>query len=201
MDSEEKSKSKSVSLPPPLWARVEEKASAKFGGNRSAYLRVLSERDLDGAAAPAGPAPDSIVTLARAFHPTLAPALERQLSAHPDKPRPVDQARTVARLLEALNRALDEPGFDPEGPFQLWSSERVLKNSLELNPELLKWVFQGRREEAPPAHEDAASPDIPNSPVSALLAEIRKHKEGTAKTSVASSTPARIRRAPQHPKD
>jgi hypothetical protein len=53
-DSEPKAKSKSVTLMPDLWERVEKRASRpEYSGNRSLYIRELLLRDLDGSS-PAG---------------------------------------------------------------------------------------------------------------------------------------------------
>lgn len=46
MSSKDKIKSKSVSLPPELWLRIEAKAASQYDGNRSNYAKVLFERDL-----------------------------------------------------------------------------------------------------------------------------------------------------------
>jgi hypothetical protein len=44
---DEKSKSKSVSLLPSIWEKVEQVAASRYGGNRSIYIRELIERDLN----------------------------------------------------------------------------------------------------------------------------------------------------------
>ncbi|MDQ8206189.1 hypothetical protein QEH52_01615 [Coraliomargarita sp. SDUM461003] len=45
--TQEKSKSKSVSLLPSLWEKVEAKAAQQYGTNRSTYIRELIEKDLE----------------------------------------------------------------------------------------------------------------------------------------------------------
>lgn len=121
-DAEQKSKSKSVSLPPDMWDRIEARASARYGGNRSAYLRELVERDERGEAQRVSALSATVLQdLAAVYLPTRAAQLTDEL-VRPAKANPadaIDQPVVVENFLGGLLRALREPGFEPEAPFDL----------------------------------------------------------------------------------
>jgi hypothetical protein len=100
MSSGDKSKSKSVSLEPELWDRVETKASADYAGNRSAFIRELVVAALDGQEPTS--LKDVIVDLARRLRPDRAEHLERSLLN-------TDQAKLMGRILEALDDDRTQP--------------------------------------------------------------------------------------------
>lgn len=101
---ETKALSKSVSLLPALWDRVEAKASKAFGGNRSSYFRSLAEADLGRTGEGAGS--NALVELARRYHPGIAEDLNA-LCFEKDGVTPrISQSQLLNRLLEATALAL-----------------------------------------------------------------------------------------------
>lgn len=123
MSSGTKSISKSVSLEPALWERIEAKAETKWGGNRSAYLRDLATADLEGKISPQS---DSVLSdLTRVFHPTI----EKEIVGHHG-----NQGRIIARFLDALAEAFKRKEFDPEAPFALYNSAEQMAALLAAKP-------------------------------------------------------------------
>ena len=103
---EEAAKSKSVSLVPSLWQRVEEAA----GGNRSEFVRKAVLVALDAAEIDAS----VIQKLARTYHPVKAAKLrqyldDRKALAGDDSFEP----QLLQNVLDALIRAFGDPNFDP----------------------------------------------------------------------------------------
>lgn len=98
--SDEKAKSKSVSLLPSLWDQVEAKAKKSYGGNRSTYIRELVLADLEGRAQPlpAADSPELLLQLYQQYAPALIPELRRALQEQPAR----DQSRILHYLLDSL---------------------------------------------------------------------------------------------------
>lgn len=120
MAEEEKAKSKSVSLLPEFWEKVEKRAE-KFG-SRSAYFRDLAQKDLKGAYEVTGNT--SLVDLARQFRPALVPRIERYNLE--------EQSLILDRLLEAFTDALGRNDFDPAKRFYLSSvPENIMADTIE----------------------------------------------------------------------
>lgn len=123
MSSGTKSISKSVSLEPSLWERVEAKAKTKWGGNRSAYLRDLATADLEGKISPQSAS--VLADLTRVFHPTI----EKEIVGHTG-----NQGRIIARFLDALAEAFKREEFNPEAPFSLYNSADQMAALLAAKP-------------------------------------------------------------------
>lgn len=106
LPSDDKARSKSVSLVPSLWEKIEHKAATEFGGNRSEYFRQLAEDDLAGKVQEAAPtSPHILDELARGVAPTAAGAF----SAWKDQPE------ILAAILQALAHvARHTPDWRPE---------------------------------------------------------------------------------------
>jgi hypothetical protein len=102
MPEEPKAVSKSVSLLPSLWEKVEAKAKADFGDNRSSYFRELAIADLEGG----GVGRDSLVDLARRFHPGLADEIRALCYEADGTTLRFSQSKLLSRLIEATALAL-----------------------------------------------------------------------------------------------
>jgi Arc/MetJ-type ribon-helix-helix transcriptional regulator len=129
-DSEIKSKSKSVSLPPDMWERVEATATKRYGGNRSAYLRELVERDERGESQrTTAISPTILQDLAAIYLPTRAAQLTDELvrPAKADPANTINQPVVLENVLAAILRALRDPAFEPEMPFELADKARIEK--------------------------------------------------------------------------
>lgn len=129
-DEPKKSVSKSVSLPPDMWDRVEARAAAHYGGNRSSYMRMLIERDEKGEGMRQTAISATILQdLATLYLPTRAAQLGDELMrpAKTDPAAAIRQPVVIEQFLAALLRALSEPGFEPEAPFDLADKARVRK--------------------------------------------------------------------------
>jgi hypothetical protein len=122
-----KAKSKSVSLLPSLWERVEEKALKSHEGNRSSYIRKLVERDL----AETNDVPDALSSTIieelaeRLGGALLAADLRRSLQG-------LEQPRVLLKLLQT-QACGDFSQFSP----QLWVAEGT--GSPEAKGELLSY--------------------------------------------------------------
>lgn len=129
-DEPKKNVSKSVSLPPDMWDRVEARASAHYGGNRSSYMRMLVERDEKGMTQRQTSISATILQdLAALYLPTRAAQLGDELM-RPAKANPaaaIRQPVVIEQFLAALLRALSEPGFEPELPFDLADKARIAR--------------------------------------------------------------------------
>lgn len=129
-DTPDKAKSKSVSLPPSMWDEVEAYAAEHHGGNRSAYLRLLYERDKAERAKRRSPvSPTILEDLARVYIPTRADQLIDELvkPGAKDPAAAINQPVVMEQLLVALLRALKVKDFEPELPFDLADKARVEK--------------------------------------------------------------------------
>ena len=93
----EKAKSKSVSLLPSLWEKVEQRASEDFGGNRSDYIRKLVDADISGRNVGDPTSRSALEDLAEAFVPVLAPEIREWAQK-----RDANQPLYLAGLLEAF---------------------------------------------------------------------------------------------------
>lgn len=138
-DESMKARSKSVSLPPALWDEIEAHAAKHYGGNRSAYIRTLFERDRDGQSQRASALSKTVLEdLARIYIPTRADQLIDELvrPAKADPSAAINQPVVIENLLTALLRALREPGFESEAPFELADKARVQKWEKDSNARL-----------------------------------------------------------------
>lgn len=117
--TEPKFPKKSVSFPEPVLRAAGKRAASLHAGNFSRYIQTLIERDLSHNYIASDASYDVLVNLAKSFHPTFAPKLEKQLFtlAPPDASHPL-QPFLLAKILEALTRAL-EKDFDYNGQFEL----------------------------------------------------------------------------------
>lgn len=115
-----KAKSKSVSLLPSLWEKVEEKSLKSHEGNRSSYIRRLVERDLaEQGSAPDALSPKIMEELAeRLGGALLASDLRRTLQG-------VEQPRLLLKLLQS--QASDCMSSSP----QLWVAEGTASSGLK----------------------------------------------------------------------
>lgn len=127
-DESSKARSKSVSLPPALWTEIEEHAAKHYGGNRSAYLRELYERDKAGRSQRVSAISKTVIEdLARIYLPTRADQLADELvrGSRNDPNATINQPVVIENFLAALLRALRETTFEPEAPFELADKARV----------------------------------------------------------------------------
>jgi hypothetical protein len=87
--------------------------------------------------------PDLLQNLAAAFHPTAQAELAEALATHVARNPKLNQARLVMYFIEAITKALGDPGFTGRTPFELVdggqlaqfeavSEERVLKLAREI---------------------------------------------------------------------
>ena len=99
MSDSQKAKSKSVSLFPALWEKVEKKAKSEYSGNRSNYIRELIEADLE--ADPETNTPEltlnkCIIEIAHQFLPRHVPYIARNLEGR-------DQGEILEQFLKTLS--------------------------------------------------------------------------------------------------
>ena len=99
MTEEPKAKSKSVSLLPELWEKVEAKALEGFSGNRSRYFQQLVENDLAGTsrATPEATGENILVELAERLRPERAAKLKAHLASYL-----VAQPEMLGKVIEAI---------------------------------------------------------------------------------------------------
>lgn len=113
-----KAKSKSVSLLPILWEKVEEKALKSHEGNRSSYIRKLVERDLAGPdQGPDALSPTIIEDLAARLGGALLAADLRQSLAGVEQPRvllKLLQSQTFGTSHQGNQLLVAEVGSSPE---------------------------------------------------------------------------------------
>lgn len=107
---EPKAVSRSVSLLPELWERVEAKAAADWGGNRSAYIRSLAERDLEESPPLLGG--DPLLHLVRLIRPDKFEAAEFVISRAKERDGKFNEKDFLGELLRASVAFLDE--FEPD---------------------------------------------------------------------------------------
>lgn len=167
-----------IYIPGTLVDSFTQRAKDEAKENESAYVQDLHRKHISESATAAATNAAMLVDLAKVFHPTLAPALALQLNNHPKSARPVNQPRVIARILEALTRAL-EADFDPEAELAIvdkamasaWekiSDERMLSAATHLATLLNKdgaarLIAQGVNEDsasypAEPARHSIKSP-------------------------------------------
>lgn len=150
-DEPKKNVSKSVSLPPDMWERVEARAAARYNGNRSSYVRMLIERDERGESQrQTSISPTILQDLAAIYLPTRAAQLGDELMrpAKADPAAAIRQPVVIEQFLAALLRALSEPGFEPELAFDLADKARIAKwdsESAERQAQLARALAQQLR--------------------------------------------------------
>lgn len=105
---EDKAKSKSVSLTPELWEKVEAKVTSIYG-TRSAYFKTLVERDLNDD----DPAKSSITSLAREYRKGLEPIFTKHHLQN--------ETLVIDKLLTALASALERGDFKADGNYHLYN--------------------------------------------------------------------------------
>jgi hypothetical protein len=103
---QETAKSKSVSLLPSLWERVE----AASQGNRSEFVRQAVLTKLDAEAVD----PLVLQKLARTYHPLKLARLRQLLADRQALAGDPIEPILVQRLLDCLVEALADPAFDPQ---------------------------------------------------------------------------------------
>jgi hypothetical protein len=168
---------------------VEKRVNPHFGKKFSPYVVDLIKKDLSGAPPKVAGNESILLDIARAVHPTLAPALEQQLLVS-KAGGAIAQPRVLALFIEALHHALKRD-FDAESPFQLWSSEEALLHQFRANPALRDLLTGG----AAFAGVNEAAPGIPNSPATAALEAERRRRAEPANRPAPSATLERNVRA------
>ena len=97
-----------------LHERIKARADAQQGGNLSAYLVSLAERDLDHAPLPSTASPDILARMAGIYSGHLSLRLGPQLAAHG-----VDQPGLLNALLAQLTVALERGPSTAAAPCRL----------------------------------------------------------------------------------
>lgn len=122
-----------------LLSDAEKRADVVAEGNASKYVKALIERDV------ATTPQTLLIELARQFHPTLVPDLERALAS-----KAVDGRKVIARFLDAYLAALGDRDFKPEQGFELLSKarrqafEEVAEDRLEYLAQKVAEIQQSR---------------------------------------------------------
>ncbi len=160
-----------IYMPGDLVDSFKQRAADEAQGNESGYVQALHRSHISSTPSKNATNATALVDLARVFHPTLASSLALQLNSHASGRGAVNQPRVIARLLEALNIAL-EGNVDPEAQISLvdakkaqeWEKvgdERVLSAASELaallNQEGMARLSALLKNQSPGVNEDPAA--------------------------------------------
>ena len=176
---------RSISFPPELFQVAQASADKSYAGNLSAYIQDL----IRGRGVSPLEESEILLTLCKKLHPTIAGVIAQKFST-----RPVNQARVMARLLDAIAKA--DPGLDLEAEIELadkahlaeWrsiSKERLKEVAMEMAQALRQHGAEPLLDllaaEAPAPYEAG-----PKKPSDAVLAQ-EAVKDCKAKSSKSSS--------------
>lgn len=108
-----------------MLSNAERAAGERAGGNESAYVKQLIERDLKGGA-PFAPDQELLLSLAKRCHPAIADRIAKHFTAIAgERGSPESQRLIVARFLDALAKAAEDPEFDASKPFNLVDARKL----------------------------------------------------------------------------
>lgn len=108
-----------------MLSNAERAAGERAGGNESAYVKQLIERDLKGGA-PFAPDQELLLSLAKRCHPAIADRIAKHFTATAgERGSPESQRLILARFLDALAKAAEDPEFDASKPFNLVDARKL----------------------------------------------------------------------------